>query len=44
MLNKVGSIYIGVGNEESINVNEVNFDGKKKGCFGFRSDGSRTPN
>jgi len=40
VLDKKGSIFIGVALEDSINVNAVCF-GKADGCYGFRSDGSK---
>ena len=41
MLNKKGSIYIGIATDDSIDVNDVCFN-KKQNCFGYRSDGSKT--
>lgn len=40
VLDKKGSIFIGVARDDSINVNAVCF-GKADGCYGFRSDGSK---
>lgn len=40
VLEKKGAVFIGVGREDSIDVNMVCF-GKADGCYGFRSDGSK---